>query len=66
MGRCCRLIFGSSEDNLKMGNPTTEVVYPIVGEHEDGKKKPKNFRRKYRINMLRLKSICNRVKSIIT
>jgi hypothetical protein len=38
MGRCCRSISGSNENNLRMGNPTTKVVYPIVGgEHEDEK-----------------------------
>jgi hypothetical protein len=38
MGRHCRSISGSSEDNSRMGNPTIEVVYPIIGgEHEDEK-----------------------------
>lgn len=38
MGRPCRSISSSNENNLRMGNPTTEVVYPIVGgKHEDEK-----------------------------
>ncbi len=38
MGKCCRLISGSSKNNLRSRNPTIEEVYPIVGgEHENEK-----------------------------
>jgi hypothetical protein len=36
MGRHYKLIFGSSKDNLKLGNPTIKEVHPTVGgEHEN-------------------------------
>jgi hypothetical protein len=31
MGRHCKLIFGSSENNSRSGNPTIKEVYPTGG-----------------------------------
>jgi hypothetical protein len=31
MGKHCRSIFGSNENNSRMGNPTIKEVYPTIG-----------------------------------